>query len=453
MTAHILNGAEDSRAARRDLRRRFTGSLYTADDAGYDEARKALNPTLDARPVIIAEAAGAVDVSAALTWARERQLPFAVQSTGHGTYVPSDGGVLLKTSALTRVLVDPDRGIARVGAGARWSDVLGAAAPFGLAPLSGSSADVGVAGYTLGGGVSWLSRRFGFAADSVLRAEVVTADGRMVTASPDEHPELFWALRGGGGSFGVVTSLEFRLHRVASVWAGSAVFPLDRAAVTLASYREWIATAPDELSTAVALMPSWPSTGAPAFAVRAMSSGSLDALRPLYRVAGTPIWEDFRPASFASTRMPGIAPLNFDLFDDLPDPVIEHVVDAVSAPGTRVGAVEVRHWGGAMARPMPDAGPIGHRQVPLSVIVEGPAEAADALAPYATGGSFLNFLRDPSRVESAYAPDNYRWLQVLKARLDPDNVFSVNHNVTPAPARTCGAGDPATLVRERFRYR
>src|SRR6266536_1929858 len=186
MTAHIMNVAEDSRAARHDLRRRFSGQLYVAGDGGYDQARQAVNPAVDARPLIIAEAQSAPDVSAALTWARERQLPFAVQSTGHGTQVPSDGGVLLKTSALTRVLVDPDRAIARVGAGVRWRDVLAAAAPFGLAPLSGSSPDVGVAGYTRGGGLSWLSRRFGFAADSVLRAEVVLADGRIVTASRDE---------------------------------------------------------------------------------------------------------------------------------------------------------------------------------------------------------------------------------------------------------------------------
>ena len=429
MTAHIadVNVAADARAVRRELRRRFSGPLYGQGSAGYDEARRAVNPAVDARPLVIAEVAGALDVSAALTWARERQLPFAVQSTGHGTQMPSDGGVLLKTSALTRVLVDPDRGIARVGAGARWGSVLAAAAPFGLAPLSGSSPDVGVAGYTLGGGLSWLSRRFGFAADSVLRAQVVTADGRMVTASRDEHPELFWALRGGGGNFGVVTSRDFRLHRVARVWSGSAVFPLERAAATLAAYRDWIADAPDELSTAVVLLPSWPSTGAPAFAIRAMSSGTpeaaAEAMRPLYRAAGAPLWDDFREASFAQTRMPGIAPLNFDLFETLPDPVIEHVVDAVRQPGSRVGAVEVRHWGGAMARPAHDAGPIGHRDVPLSVIVEGPPEAAEALVPYVTGGSYRNFLRDPSRLSSAYTPESYQRLSALKARLDPDGVL------------------------------
>jgi FAD/FMN-containing dehydrogenase len=437
MTANIadVNVAVDARAARRELRRRFAGPVYLAGDGGYDEARQAVNPALDARPVIIAEAGSALDVSNALTWARDRQLPFAVQSTGHGTHVPSDGGVLLKTSALTRVLVDPDRAIARVGAGARWRDVLAVSAPFGLAPLSGSSPDVGVAGYTLGGGLSWLSRRFGFAADSLLRASVVTADGRIVTASRDENPELFWALRGGGGNFGVVTSLDFRLHPVASVWSGSAVFSLDRAADLLAAYRSWIASAPDELSTAIVLLPSWPSTGAPAVAVRALSSGTPEravaALRPLYAAGGVPLWEDFRSAPFAQTRMPGIAPLNFDLFQTLPDPAISQLVDAVARPGSRVGAVEVRHWGGAMARPAADAGPVGHRDAPLSVIVEGPAEAAEALAPYATGGTFLNFLRDPARVASAYTPENYEGLRVLKGRLDPDNVLSVNHNVTP----------------------
>jgi FAD/FMN-containing dehydrogenase len=441
MTVDIadMNAAVHARAARRELRRRFAGQLYLAGDGGYDESRRAVNPAFDARPVVVAEAANALDVSAALTWARERRVPFAVQATGHGICVPSDGGVLLKTSMLTRVLVDPDRGVARVGAGARWRDVLAAADPFGLAPLSGSSPDVGVTGHTLGGGLSWLSRRFGFAADSVLRAEVVTADGRIVTASRHEHPELFWALRGGGGNFGVVTSLEFRLHRVASVWSGSAVFPLDRAAATLDRYREWITGAPDELSTSIVLMPSWPETGRPAFAIRAVSSGAperaADALRPLYRVAGAPLWDGFREASFAATRMPGIAPLNFDLFDELPDPVVDHVVDAVRRPGSRVGAVEVRHWGGAMARPARDGGPVGHRHVPLSVIVEGPTEAAEALAPHATGGSFLNFLRDPSRVGSAYTPDNYRRLRVLKGRFDPDNVLSANHNIAPAPAR------------------
>jgi FAD/FMN-containing dehydrogenase len=427
MTAHIVTIAEHAHAARGDLRRRFAGRLSVAGEPGYDEGRAVVNPGIDGRPLVVAEAESPLDVSVALTWARERQVPFTVQSTGHGTHRAADGGVLLKTSALTRVLVDPDRRVARVAAGARWGAVLAAAAPFGLVPLSGSSPDVGVAGYTLGGGLSWLSRRFGFAADSVLRAQVVLADGRIVTASHDEHRELFWALRGGGGNFGVVTSLDFRLYEVPAASSGSAAFPLERAAETLACYREWIATAPDELSTAIVLLPSWPSTGRPAFTIRAFSSGSAQdaaaALLPLYRVAGTPLWENFREAGFAATRMPGVAPLNFDMVESVPDPVIDHVVDAVRAPGGRVGAVEVRHWGGEMACPAADAGPIGHRHLPLSIIVEGPPEAAEVLAPYTTGSSFRNFLRDPSRLASAYTPDSYRRLQSVKHRLDPDGVL------------------------------
>lgn len=162
-----------------------------------------------------------------------------VQATGHGTRVPADGGLLLKTSGMATVLVDPDRRIALVGPGARWADVLAAAGPFGLAPLSGSSPTVGVAGYTLGGGVGWLSRRYGFAADNVTRAEVVTADGRIVTARADRNADLFWALRGGGGNFGVVTRLEFRLYPVARVYAGTVTFPASRAADLLAWYGEW----------------------------------------------------------------------------------------------------------------------------------------------------------------------------------------------------------------------
>jgi FAD/FMN-containing dehydrogenase len=163
---------------------------------------------------MVVEASRAADVRAAVVAAREHDLPLAVQATGHGTHAAPDGAILIRTTGMATVLVDPDRRVARVGPGAVWGDVLTAAAPFGLAPLSGSSPDVGVTGYTLGGGVGWLARKHGFAADSLLRAEVVTADGSIVTASADEHADLFWALRGGGGSFGVVTALEFRLHTV-----------------------------------------------------------------------------------------------------------------------------------------------------------------------------------------------------------------------------------------------
>jgi FAD/FMN-containing dehydrogenase len=215
----------------------FNGAIHRAGTAGYDEQRRAVMPTLDSRPLVVAEAYCRTDVQAAVRAARERNLPLAVQATGHGTKVPADGGILLKTSAMESMLIDPQRMIAKVGPGTRWGAVIDAAGQFGLAPPAGSSRDVGVTGYTLGGGVGWLARKYGFAADSVVRAEVVTADGRFVTASADEHPDLFWAIRGGSGNFGIVTSLEFRLYPVSQVHAGIVYFGFDRAAETLEFYR------------------------------------------------------------------------------------------------------------------------------------------------------------------------------------------------------------------------
>jgi FAD/FMN-containing dehydrogenase len=418
-------------AARR-LRRTLTGAVHLPGEPGYDAHRRPLHETIDPRPAMVVQAAGAADVRAAVVAAREHDLPLAVQATGHGTHVPADGAVLVKTTALATVLVDPDRAVARVGPGAVWGDVLAAAAPFGLVPLSGSSPDVGVAGYTLGGGIGWLARRHGFAADSLLRAEVVTADGGIVTASADEHPDLFWALRGGGGGFGVATALELRLHPVARVYAGTALFAIDHAADTLARYRDWIADAPDALSTAV-LLTRGPD-GERVLAIRAMYAGEADEARrllaPLFAAAGPALADGMRPMRFADAQMGGTAPKQLELLHDLPDAVVDALVAAEAAP-----TVEVRHWGGAMARPAAGAGPVGGRDAALSVILDAPLpEAAAALAPHATGGSFLNFLADPARTETAYAAADWAALRAVKAAYDPDELFRVGHRVSPADA-------------------
>lgn len=409
----------------------FDGPIYRPADDGYDTGRVAFDPNLDAHPLAVAEATSAADISAAIAWSRAHDVPFAVQSTGHGTHVGCDGGLLLKTSRLGTVLVDPDRRIARVGAGARWSDVLAAAAPFGLAPLSGSSPEVGVAGYTLGGGLSWLSRRYGFAADSLLRAELVTADGRLVTASPRMNPELLWALRGGGGNFGVVTSLDIRLHKVDSIFVGTAVFPFTTVTDTLDRYRSWTQNIPDALSTAIVLLPNWPEHNGPVFAIRCMYSGeaaaAIKVLGPLYREAGRAIWEDFGQTTFAHARIPGTAPRNVELFESLPDEVIDASIDAID--DYPVNAIEIRQWGGAMAQ---SGAPIAARDAAYSIIVDGPAEAMDEIRPYATGDQFLNFLADPARVADAYGPADLPRLRQIKHRWDPYNVFSVNHNIRPA---------------------
>ena len=422
-----------------DLLRTFGGPIHVPGDDTYDTQRAALNPSFDSRPAIVAEATSPTDVRAALRVARRHGLPFAVQATGHGTFVPSDGGVLVKTGRMAQVLVDPDRRIARVGPGARWSDVIAAAAPFGLAPLSGSAPSVGVAGFTLGGGVGWLARKYGFAADSLLRVDIVTADGHHLTASRGVHADLFWALRGGGGNFGIVTALEFRLHPVAQAYGGAAYFPVDRAAETLEFYRDWAPTQPDELSTTVVLLQNAPQSDleGPVLAIRSFYVGSPDAgqraLRPLRRVAGQPLVDDFRPMTYPdAATIGGTAPRALELYDDLSHALVDTVVDAVVGEQPTISAVEVRHWGGAMADAGADAGPVGHRDTPFSFTIDGSAEAAAPLAKYATGGSFLNWLHDTSRTADAYTPSDYATLRQVKRAYDPDNVFHRHHNIRPA---------------------
>src|SRR3954447_22151065 len=346
-------GDDNVAAAARLLRRTLRGRLHRPGDAAYDALRRPLSPALDPRPALVVEAYGAGDVRAAGVAAREYALPFAVQGTGHGTHVACDGGVLVRTGAMATVLVDPDRRVAHVGAGARWADVLAAAAPCGLAPLSGSDPSVGVACYTLGGGLGWLARRHGLAADSLRRAQVVTADGGLVTASATEHPDLFWALRGGGGGFGVVTALEIDLHPVDRVYAGTAYFAIERAGHVLARYRDWIAAAPDPLSTAVLLTRL---DGERALALRVMHAGepaeAERLLAPLRAAAGPAPRDDPPGPRFADAAMGGTAPRHLDLFESLPD----RAIDALLAAGEHA-TVEVRHWGGAIARPCADAGP------------------------------------------------------------------------------------------------
>jgi FAD/FMN-containing dehydrogenase len=394
-------------------------------DPGYDDLRKPLNPALDPHPAVVVSATGTADVRAAVLAARKYELPFAVQATGHGTHVAHDDALLLRTGAMASVLIDPDRRIARVGPGARWGDVLRAAAPFGLAPLSGSSPDVGVTGYTLGGGLGWLARHYGLAADSVLRALVVTADGEVEVASADRNADLFWALRGGGGSFGVVTGLEFRLYPVAKVYAGAVTYGRERAAETLAYYREWIERAPDALSTAVLLNKDGQ------LVVKAMYDGPADEgrrlLEPLLRKAG-PIQQDgLRIVDFASAAMGGTYARTFDQVDTLDDELIAALVDEPDA------TVEIRHWGGRIAR---DTGAAAHRDAPLSIILD---TVPSARIQKGRGTSFLNFLYDTSRTATAFTAENWATLRRIKATVDPDNVFGTSHAIPPAAAQKAAA--------------
>jgi FAD/FMN-containing dehydrogenase len=365
----------------------------------------------------IVEAVTPADVRRAVLAARARGLRVGVRATGHGTFAePSPDTLLIDTSRMRSVLVDPDRRTARVGPGATWGDVIAAAAPFGLAPVSGTDATVGVAGFTFGGGHGFLSREHGLAADNLVRCDVVTADGETMTAREDRRSGLFWALRGAGGNFGVATSLEFRLHPARRVFGGMASFDRALAPHLLERFREY--AMPEALNVSVVVTPD-------AVAVRGVYAGGSDdawrALAPLF--LGEPFKDTFRPMSYGDTgTIGGTAPRRFELLRDVP-------VDAILRTAATADAVEVKRWGGAIAR---GNTPAGHRQVPFSVTVDG--EDIEPLVPHVTGGSFLNFLKDTSRTRDAYTAADLERLVELKRAYDPGNLFGVGHTLVPAPA-------------------
>ena len=369
-----------------------------------------------AHPALIVQATTPADVRGAVLTARARGLRVAVRATGHGTLAePSPDTVLIDTSCMTSVLVDPDRRTARVGPGATWGDVIEAAAPFGLAPVSGTNATVGVTGYTFGGGHGFLSRKHGLAADNLIRADVVTADGEELTAREDRRSGLFWALRGAGGNFGVATSLEFRLHAVREVFGGARASTAGSRR-TSGALREY--AMPEALNVSVVLTPD-------AVALRGVYAGGADdawrALAPLF--LGEPFKDTFRAMPYSETAtIGGTTPRRFELLQDVP-------VDAILRTAETAGAVEVKRWGGAISRA---STPAGHRQVPFSVTVDG--EDIGTLAWHVTGGSFLNFLKDPSRTGDAYTAADLARLLELKRAYDPDNLFGVGHGIVPSPS-------------------
>jgi FAD/FMN-containing dehydrogenase len=355
------------------------------------------------------------DVRRAVLTARAQGLRVAVRATGHGTVTePSAADTLvIDTSRMRSVLVDPARRTARVGPGATWGEVIQAAAPFGLAPVSGTDASVGVTGFTFGGGHGFLARTYGLAADNLLRADIVTADGETLTAREERRSELFWALRGAGGNFAIATSLEFRLHPVKTVFGGEVTFDRALAPHLLQRFAEY--AMPDELNVSVVLTPD-------AIALRGVYAGRADdawrALAPL--LLDEPSSDTFRLMPYAETTMiGGTAPRHFELLRDVP---VDALLDVQ-------GTVELKRWGGAIAR---GTSPAGHRNIPFSVTVNG--DTLGALAAHVTGGTFLNFCKDPSRTHDAYTTADLQRLLELKHAYDPDNVFGVGHALVPSRA-------------------
>ena len=434
------------------------GRVYVPGESGYEPARLPFQRRLDPRPALIVEAANAGDVRTALRFAREHGLPFAVQSTGHGAVQVPDGGLLLKTNSMSSVAIDAGRRVARVGGGALWSDVIAAAAPHGLAPLSGTSPTVGVTGYTLGGGTGWLSRLHGYAADSVLRAELVTAEGELITASAHEHPELFWGLKGGGGNFGIVTSFEFRLHPVGPLFAGVLFHPLVRAREALIHFRDFLSRAPDELGTLAGLSTS--PAGEPVAVLGLVYNGPLTdgarVVQPL-RDFGPPILDTMGPMPYRAVQSmldAGSPPgrRNYwksSFLERLPDAAIATLLERFAAARSPWCKLLIECLGGAVARVERADAAFDHRHLPFNLLVEAawgdPTADRDniawvratweAMQPHAAEGVYMNYLEaegGPDRLRAAYGPKKYQRLAALKARYDPDNRFRMNQNVRPA---------------------
>ena len=447
----------------------FAGTLIRPGDEAYDEARSLWNGAIDRHPALIARCTGEDDAALALAWALREGLPVSVRGGGHnvaGTAL-CDDGVVIDLSGLRGVIVDVAGRIARVEPGATWGDVDCATQRHGLATPSGIVSETGVAGLTLGGGFGWLSRRWGLTVDNLLSVRMVLADGRRVRASEDELPDLFWAVRGGGGNFGIATAFEFRLHEIGTdVLAGGMLYPADRAPEVLAAYREFIAGAPDELSVYVAMRTGavldWVPAdlqGQPIIMLIPCFSGDLEAgeaaLAPLRRAI--PAAADLvvrKPYLGHQVMFDGGVPHGWGYYwrsHYLP-PLTDAAIDAVTRLAwqkTSITSFSVLfHLGGDIdTRGDADNAASGRGaahafNINASWPEGGPHHAdigwcreyATAMQPHATGGVYLNFLHNDegeTRLRDAHGP-RYARLEAAKTRFDPDNVFRSNQNIRPA---------------------
>lgn len=413
--------------------------MMTRTDAGFEDEVSGFQTAYRHRPEVVVPAVGAEDVRRAVAFAAARDLPVAVQATGHGLSVPADGGMLVSTRRMTGIEIDPERRVARVGAGVRAGALLEAAAAHGLAPLNGSSPSVGVVGYTLGGGVGVLGRSFGYAADHVRRVEIVTADGVLREIGPGD--ELFGVVLGSGGNFGVVTALEVDLFPVTSVLGGQLVFTEPLVGEVLRAWREWTTSVPEEVTSSVTVVPT--PSGRIA-SVRIASLREHPAVAAPLRAVGEPVSDTVRVMPYVDS--PSIhsdpdEPHAYRATNALLGELTGEAVEAVRAlPGA---VVDIRHLGGAMSRPGPAV--IGHRRASYAVrTITAPDDRhtheviGRALRPWTVGHN-LAFLYGGAEEASAeqtrrgYEPELYRRLVELKERHDPRNLFRCNRNIAAVP--------------------
>jgi FAD/FMN-containing dehydrogenase len=441
----------------KNLEARLQGQLILPDDAGYDEARAVWNGAIDHHPAMIVRPAGAADVASAVNFGRENNLILSVRGAGHNVagYAVADGGLMLDLSQLNRVHVDPERRTARAGPGATWSQFDQATHAFGLATTGGIVSAVGIAGLTLGGGLGWLLRKHGMTIDNLLSAEVVTADGQLITASPDHNPDLFWALRGGGGNFGVVTSFEYQLHPVTQVLGGLLIHPREQARDALRFYRDFVPTMPEELGLRTALLTT--PDGQPAFAFAFAYSGPIeaaDAAVGRLRAFGPPAADLAQAMPYPEMQriVDAATPRGLSyywrsgLFEELSDDMIDLIVEHANAAPSPRSSVQMDYYGGAASRVGPTDTAYPHRAPMFGMVInaawQGADESESNLAWTRTMGSAVRdaggdrlysnqmMADEQHRIRDAYGI-NYERLLEIKSKYDPTNVFRLTPNITP----------------------
>jgi FAD/FMN-containing dehydrogenase len=433
------------------------GTLHLPEGDGYDQARQVWNGMIDRRPAAVLCAAGVADVMATVRFAGEYGLPVAIRCGGHnvaGTSV-GDGSIVIDLARLKSVRVDPAKRRARAAGGVLWCEYDHETQAFGLASPGGAISTTGIAGLTLGGGYGYLSRRYGMACDNLLSADVVTASGELVTASADSHPDLFWALRGGGGNFGVVTSFEFQLHPVSEPLAGMIVFPFEMSKTVLQRFRDLSLQASDDLTLLAAILPA-PDGGMVVGVVLSYIGAEAEGERTAnaFRELGSVLMDTVARVPYcAMQRQVDVSyPKGRRHFwksaflNTLPDDVIDLMIEAASTSPSSSNVIMFEVYGGAVARVPSDATAFGHRQAMFNLgilaIADDPAIDAEQRAwaregwqkslPYSTGGAYVNYMSEGEDVHSAYSDTRFPRLAAIKARYDPANLFRFNQNIPPA---------------------
>ncbi|SIT37192.1 FAD linked oxidase domain-containing protein [Paraburkholderia piptadeniae] len=448
----------------------FQGEIIQSGDQEYDKARAVFNASIDRRPVLIARCVDADDVARIVTLARRHNLPLAIRSTGHNVagYAVCDDGVVIDLSLMKAITVDPSARTVRVESGCNWGDVNDALQLHGLAATGGFVSITGVSGLTLGGGLGWLVRKHGLALDNLLGAEIVLADGRKVKANSRENEDLFWAIRGGGGNFGVVTSFEFQAHPAGTVLAGIVLHPASAAASAIRSWRDLEAEAPDESTLGALLfhMPDDPSLpppmrGAPVAGLGGVYAGPVEegekVLQRL-REYGPPLVDKFAPTPYnEAQRMadflwpPGLHGYwKSSYLKALDDAAVDIVVDRFARVPSRQTVIVLENYGNSAWSRVPEsATAFGHRNWPWNIVVTSAwsdakdserniawtRELLDALRPYTAPGAYVNYLGGDEGVDglqAAYGTKLGR-LASIKAKYDPTNLFRLNQNIAPEP--------------------